>query len=105
MESEIGSSAGRLSIACARLAAKQQMGKTESAAQPRDRTFDLQAQASQGPDTPPTGTKLAVKTPPLDLHLSEDKLQKMLPLKAGAVVRLPIMLHSPQVSSEFKEDR
>ena len=85
-----------MSIASARLTAKQQTGKAEVAPQ-RDRTLNLQAQPSQGPDTPPAKLKALIKAPPLNLQLSQEVLRRTLPMKSGGGVKLPIMLHSPEV--------
>ena len=85
-------------VASARLSAKQQTGKTDASLL-RDRTCDLKQPATEDGSPPPTGMKVQAKSPPLTLQLSDDKLQKQLPLKSGAIVRLPLMMHSPEVRS------
>ena len=87
---------GIMKVASARLSAKQQAGKTDVSLL-RDRTFDLKQPATDDGSPPPTGAKAHAKSPALTLQLSDDKLQKQLPLKSGAIVRLPLMMHSPEV--------
>ena len=89
--------AGIMRVASARLSAKQQTGKTDISVL-RDRTCDLKQPTTDEGSLPPTGSKVQAKSPPLSLQLSDDKLQKHLPLKSGAIVRLPLMMHSPEVS-------
>ena len=85
-------------VASARLSAKQQTGKADTSLL-RDRTCDLKQPATDDGSPPPTGMKVQARSPALTLQLSGEKLQKQLPLKSGAIVRLPIMMHSPEVRS------
>lgn len=87
---------GSLGVASARLSAQQQTGKADPSLQTRERTLELATQAGEG-STQAGGLKLTARSPPLNLHLSEERLEKALPLKGDKVVRLPIMLHSSEV--------
>ena len=89
---------GKLGIASARLTAKQQTERPD-ASQQRDRTFDLRSAPSEGAGTPPSRLKTQAKSPALAMQLSEERLRKSLPMKPGALVKLPILLHSPEVGS------
>lgn len=88
-------------IASATLSAEQQHTGKADANLHQDRSFDLRSQPNDGNESPRSGPKPPARAPALRIHLSQDKLRKHLPLSEGAALKLPILLHGPEVGSDM----
>ena len=83
-------------MAEATLTAEQQTGKADSSVL-KDREFELRTAQTDPSGTGPGSPRAKARSPPLSMHLAEDRLSRQLPLTGQGTVKLPVMLHAAQV--------